>query len=543
MSPITIFSNGKQIIGYQLWEVDIQMEVNRVPYALLTFIDGDYTSGEFKLSNSNDFIPGKELEIKLAETDKITTPPTLFKGIVVKHAIEGDAHDSRLIVELRDLGFKMTTTRKNNVFPRQQEQEIFKQIISSHNLEIGTIDDIGVEHQELVQYYCSDWDFLLSRADVYGYWVWLKEGKVSIIDPIQIDTSKPAKHKFELGLNQTIYNIQFEINAAHQIKEVESLAWNLEENAEVTTKQTNNDGGGPGNLKSSDLAEVVGAATTQIQSIVPIQIDEQQKWVQGKINRSRFAMNRGQITISGDPLIELTETIEITRVSDRFNGKAIVTGVRHRISEEGWFTDVQFGLRPESYVRQFKVEAEEAGGLLPGIGGVQLGIVESLEDDAEGYHRIRVLIPAIGSILARFASPYAGDQRGILFRPEVGDEVVVGFLNDDPRNAIILGSLYNSKAFLPIEEGKSDEENFKKGIFSRAGIQIKFDDEKKVLEVLTSKDQHLKLDEEEEKIEIQDKHGNQIIMDKDGIHFVSTDTINMEAKGKITIKGSKVDIQ
>ena len=35
----------------------------------------------------------------------------------------------------------------------------------------------------------------------------------------------------------------------------------------------------------------------------------------------------------------------------------------------------------------------------------------------------------------------AGENRGSFWRPEIGDEVVLGFLNSDPRDAIILGML------------------------------------------------------------------------------------------------------
>jgi len=50
-------------------------------------------------------------------------------------------------------------------------------------------------------------------------------------------------------------------------------------------------------------------------------------------------------------------------------------------------------------------------------------------------------------IWARISTLDAGKQRGTFFRPEIGDEVIVGFLNDDPRYPVVLG-MVNSSANL-----------------------------------------------------------------------------------------------
>lgn len=72
-----------------------------------------------------------------------------------------------------------------------------------------------------------------------------------------------------------------------------------------------------------------------------------------------------------------------------------------------------------------------------------------LGNDPNGEDRILVKVPTLDSqsqgIWTRIATLDAGNNRGSFFRPEIGDEVVLGFLNDDPRDAIVLGML-NSKA-------------------------------------------------------------------------------------------------
>ncbi|MGE5090900.1 MAG: phage baseplate assembly protein V [Bacillota bacterium] len=48
-------------------------------------------------------------------------------------------------------------------------------------------------------------------------------------------------------------------------------------------------------------------------------------------------------------------------------------------------------------------------------------------------------------IFARLVSPFAGNQRGLMFVPEPGDELLIDFLQGDPEHAVILGSLWNGK--------------------------------------------------------------------------------------------------
>src|SRR5690242_4726242 len=51
-----------------------------------------------------------------------------------------------------------------------------------------------------------------------------------------------------------------------------------------------------------------------------------------------------------------------------------------------------------------------------------------------------------GPIWARVAVPFAGDGNGGFFIPDVGDEVLVTFVNGDSRLPIVIGSLWNGAA-------------------------------------------------------------------------------------------------
>ena len=543
---ITILNDGQKVDdSYILNSLDIQHEVNKIPYARLSFVDGNPSKQSFDLSNSPSFVPGQEIEIKVRYEADARTETSLFKGLIVKHIVEAGINASMLNIELKDTALKMTTIRKNRVFRDQEEEAVFRELIESNGLKVDKMAPAKAIHQELIQYYCSDWDFLLGRADLYGWWVNVWQGSISLINPADINTSN-SDHRFSYGLDN-IFDLHLEINAESQIGQVNSFGWDLPNQATTQATQGASFNTGIGDLKAEDLAVIVNADNYQLQSLVSLVPEELQIWSDSKIRKTRLAMIRGRFTVRGIPKIQLMEVMEIAGISTRFNGKAIISGIRHRISEEGWFTDVQFGLQPDRYIDQFPPEEKLASGLIPPVQGLQIGIIDAFEADPDEQLRVKVKLPALGeeagAVWARLASPDAGNQRGFFFRPETGDEVIVGFLNNDPRQAIILGGLFSQAIPPPIESDQVDETNPLKGIFSREGLQLKIDDENQVLQILTSADQAITLNQSEEFIEMQDVHGNKIKMDKDGIQIISSKDVVIEAANNVEIKGKKVDVK
>lgn len=184
-----------------------------------------------------------------------------------------------------------------------------------------------------------------------------------------------------------------------------------------------------------------------------------------------------------------------------------------------------------------------AAGLIPAIHGLQIGIIDKYEDDPDKQFRVKVKIPSIekdGIVWARLASIDSGNKRGIFFRPEKGDEVILGFINDDPRQAIILGSVHSEKNPLPVGF-EVTEENYKKGIVTKQGLKILFDDENKLIEISTSNSNIFRLLDKDKGIHLEDENGNTFTMDDKGFNIKSSKDIVIEGKN-ITIKGSKVDV-
>jgi uncharacterized protein involved in type VI secretion and phage assembly len=82
------------------------------------------------------------------------------------------------------------------------------------------------------------------------------------------------------------------------------------------------------------------------------------------------------------------------------------------------------------------------------MNGVVTGQVVSVSDP-DGQGRVQVRFPYLGgqndSYWAPVATLMSGGGRGSWFMPEVGDEVLVAFNQDDPAHPHILGYLWNGQ--------------------------------------------------------------------------------------------------
>ncbi len=108
--------------------------------------------------------------------------------------------------------------------------------------------------------------------------------------------------------------------------------------------------------------------------------------------------------------------------------------------------------------------------------GLAFGVVTDNEDP-EGLGRIRVRLELHTddqqSFWARIATPMAGNDMGLYFLPEVDDEVLVGFISQDPAHPVVLGAVWNGK--MPPPE-TNDGQNDRRLIRTRAGHELRFDD-------------------------------------------------------------------
>lgn len=525
---------------YQVQNIQIEQAINRISTAVVTFVDGDPSAESFAISASATFVPGAEITIELGYESKNTV---VFSGIVTKQTIRVSHSDGPLLaVECKDKAIKMTVGRKSAGFSKTTDSKVITTLIGNAAGVTANVTSTSAQLEELVQYYTTDWDFMLARAEVNSMVVSTINNKLSVFDP---STSTASVFTITYGVN--LYTFDADLDAVSQLPKVTASAWDYG-TQQLINASASNSLAGPGNLSSKKLAEVLGLTEFDLQTTGSETKDDLTAWAKAQMLKSELAKITGEASFQGNADVVPGKYVTLAGLGARFNGDHFVSAVRHLVSEdENWITEIEIGLSANWFVEEHQVVAPPAAGLLPGIQGLYNATVLKIDSDPDNEYRIQVEVALFNDkgtgLWARLANFYSTNGFGVFFLPEVGDEVILGFLNQDPRYPVILGSVY-SKKNKPFSIFTPNAKNSIKGIVTKAELQIEFDDGNTALSLITKNKNTIVLDDKNKQIKISDQNNNVITMSSSGIEIKSPKNITLEADQTVTIKGTNgVNIQ
>jgi len=173
------------------------------------------------------------------------------------------------------------------------------------------------------------------------------------------------------------------------------------------------------------------------------------------------------------------------------------------------------------------------------LGGAHLARVVSV-DDPVGMGRVKLTLIAedaesAAEIWARVAVPFAADNCGAFFIPDVGEEVLVIFVGGSPDAPVVVGSLWNGATQVPEQFSASRVDRWT--ITGKNGTRIA------IVEASTG----------QETVEIEtpggvratltDANGGSIKLEA-AINTVTLDTqgVSIDSGGKVTVTASQVEV-
>ncbi len=531
-----ILVNGEAIPArWHVLAVSTSREVGRVPSSRIVLLDGDPAQGLFPASDGDLFIPGGEIEIRAGYKDDETT---LFQGLVVRHGlkVKRDA-PSRLILDCKHTVYRSTLRPRSRQFVDMTDAEIAEELLGAYDLS-ADVEPSAVSHSEMVQYQVTDWDFLISRLEAVGMILIADDDSVRILPPALGD------EVLTLAYGSSVIEFEAQIDARDQLTGVTTCTWDVAEQALLEVEAADPGLTPPGNLTADELASQGDDVPLALTHPGDLPEEELQAWADARLGRSRLAQVRGRVRCDGFAEVSPGDTLTLESLGDRFNGQVFVSGVRHEFRAGTWETDIQFGLRPQTFNETHAIAAPVAGGLLPGLPHLQIGVVRQLADDPEGEDRILVNLPLVDpdeeGLWARVVCLDAGKERGSFFRPEIEDEVIVAFLGGDPRAPIVLGMLNSSAKPAPFV---ASDDNHEKGFVTRGGSRLVFNDETNVIVVETPGGNHIELNDDDGKISMTDQNENLLDMTSDGITLESATDLVIKAGGDIKIEGMGIAVE
>jgi len=534
LATFTLKINGQEVPRtYQVMSVSVLKEVNKISYAKLVLLDGDPSKEDFEASNEELFIPGNEIEILAGYH---LEEATIYRGVTIKHSLrirkEGS---SMLLVECRDVAFRMAQTVQNKYFLDMSDAEIVEELLNSYGLS-SDVEPTETTHAQVVQHEASDWDFMISRIDANGMFCVIDDDLIRCITP---DLSQePVAH---LRYGASILEMDAEMDGRNQHIGVKSFTWNAADQEIVEVEGAEPGFSVGGDISGGELAEALELGNYNIYNGGLWKDEDLQSIADAKMIKARLAKVTGRVKCQGLADLKPGTVVNIAGVGNRMSGNYFVTGVFHSIADGQWTSDIQFGADPEWFTNKVRRGNVSSNPNISSLLGLQVGIVSKLEDDPDGEDRIQVKLPIISpddeGIWTRLACLDAGNERGTFFRPEVGDEVVVGFLGADMDSPVVLGMLHSSAK--PTPESIAEDNNLK-GFITRSKLKLVFDDEKKAVIVETPNGNLLSLDEDSGAVSIEDENGNKIIMDASGIAIESATDLMLKASGDVNLEGVNI---
>ena len=191
---------------------------------------------------------------------------------------------------------------------------------------------------------------------------------------------------------------------------------------------------------------------------------------------------------SRDRRVKAGDTIVIDGTLDA-HGTYGVTKAVHRWTSNGYMNE--FVCTPwQNYM------SPEPPAMRVWNGLVSARVVEHADPKLMGRVRIQYIWQEnTVTYWARMMTPHSGSDRGQMFMPEIGDEVVVAFEDGDPERPIVIGCLWNGVDQAPRDEfwGGDVEPNNVKRIVTKSGHRLQMIDQPGKESIVLATPKHLKV--------------------------------------------------
>ncbi len=463
--------------------------------------------------------------------------PVLFRGEVTGIEFEHTGGGPpELIVTVDDPIYKMAASTVSRTFLNQGYADIISTLISDHGLS-PEVTVTGGQPEYTLQS-GTDLEFLdaVSRRTDCAWSYDPTSQKVRVARPA-VGTAV-----LTLGIDDDLHRLSVRASARNA-GEVTVRGWDPKKGVAVEAKNETLPSA-ESELVTAYPGRTTTARTTRVVTgLGPTTVEEAKQLATSLARdaRSEAVTLRGTTTLAG--LLNPGDSVRIT--SKPVVGTYLVTEVEHLWDPDGAYTTFVAGShRPSGLVDVLGGERPDSGFRMDNL--VAAVVVDVADEKKLGQVKVRYPVPKGGgtdvvSHWARTLSLGGGPKRGMMFIPEIDDEVLVAFEGGDTRRPVVLGGLFSESRGLPensdkTEAVKSSKVNYRR-IASRSGNLVEMSDEdgKEHLLIAHGTARHsLKMDKD-----------NGLVIDVKDAPIKITNgkgTIEITKTGDITIKGESITL-
>ncbi|WP_018350215.1 VgrG-related protein [Longispora albida] len=500
---------------------------------------------------------GARVTLKV-QTAEPSGPVTLLAGEVTGVELELDRSGTLTEVRGLDQAHRLFRGRRVAAYPAMTVSDVVRKVATRAGLRAGKIDSVqgvgGPVGTQISQDNVSDWEFLSRLADLVGAQVAVVDGALSFQLPEKPSAApdpgaKAHSDPLVLEAGRNLVSLRASVTAAEQVPSVEVRGWDFERKQEVTAT-----------AKPSAAGSEVQADPVKLGNLFksPPYVAADPSWrTQGtvKATAEAIAAQLGGACVEldgvakGNPALRAGVAVALGGVGDEFKGKYTLTSTRHLFSEgSGYTTSFTVSGRQE---RSFYGLISAPSVSSPSTGhGLVPAIVSDIKDPLK-LGRVKLTLPWLSkefsSAWARVAMPGAGKDRGAVFLPEVGDEVLAGFSSSDPDTIYVVGGLFNGKDAPPalsspaVDSGSG--EVAVRALVSRKGHKLELSEQGGITLATGDGKLSLKLDLLSGKVSLTGSSGVTVDAGTGKLELKGAGVTVDGGSGAVEIKGQKVSAQ
>ena len=510
---ITLSLKGEGFLDRATFSLQLSQHTNA--HDEFTIVVNDTAIDDFTgqvMKNSKDLL-GENITIHFHHHGSIVQS---FKGIIANirnRKDEGGGH-GRLYIS----GYAPSIILENGKDCQSYENKTLPEIIAEATTEypqeakVNTEGMINTKYKipYAVQYKESDYHFISRLARRYGEFFYY--------NGTQLIFSNEAQNTVELFEGDDMIDVEFELvikpqNFTYLSYDAETAGTEQKKTQEVHLQDKVN----PFQFAAIKASNKV---FTKVPEMPYVAIPEQFRGDylkdvvrREKESREQLMQVRGK---SRNPHVRIGGFVKLKDINRKPMETYRVIDIKHYQSGQDYYNE--FIAIPDVYIAYYY--DEEA---LPRAEQQIARVVDN--NDPKGLGRVRVqfiwqVAKKLQTPWIRVVQPHAGADKGFYFIPEIGEEVLVDFEDQNAERPYVIGSNYNGKEYSPFHNTNNDI----KAIQTRSGVKIKINDA-------------------EGSIYLEDKGGNKVFLDGSGnIKLSSLTSVSIDSK-EINLKSDTLNIE
>lgn len=317
-----------------------------------------------------------------------------------------------------------------------------------------------------------------------------------------------------LLLGGSLLEVHFDDNPDAACTQATVLGWNPFTARPMDARGSRSPAFGPttaaaqGQRPTSDCT--ITNAPASVQSVLQLQ-------VQAELDRRTHSGVVMRGIVNGDVALRPGVTVEVKGTGRLHDGHYLLTEVTHLLDPNS------------GYLAEVGTTAPAAPASQAERTSATVGVVARTGDPTDAG-RVQVALPAFNNEVTdwlQVLSPGAGDRRGLAVPLKMNDPVLVLLLNDDPSQAIVLGSLFGSQR-APVGNAAARSKDASVSCYT----------------LRTDAGQQIYIDEHADVVRLENRDGSFVELTPDKVQLHAAVDLDIEAPGRaIVLRGQTIDFR